>query len=272
MDPIEHDLQFFQVDVEPRTKKASKSARKRRSQKKAGEADKPGNPGHFHGARAALLDEYFAIMPPKGTPRPTQKAFWTVVNAAYWQRFPWFYELDEEPSVVSRDAPDEEDDAVLQNKGKVIELTQKVSLTSRAIRPSLMSRLSQRIKRHLRYLRQVRIKRKGNPWTPFFKQLEERKDPPPSPRQLSAWQLLMTKRRDEIDTIFEEKWPTAGLPERFRLAYRGGIARDLLAEATPEYRAALEAEAKELHALDLAEAEAEVAAAEATPPEDVRAR
>lgn len=45
----------------------------------------------------------------------------------------------------------------------------------------------------------------------------------------------MSKKPAEIKAVFDEKWPTSGLDPEHAVAFRGKIARELLALEAPEY-------------------------------------
>lgn len=60
--------------------------------------------------------------------------------------------------------------------------------------------------------------------------------------------------------MFDEQWPSAGLPPSGALAFRSNIARELLAEETDEYRAELVSEIDAMHAAGVAEVAMKAAA------------
>ena len=114
----------------------------------------------------------------------------------------------------------------------------------------------QQIKSHLRY-RAVATKRKeDNPWQPLLEALKTKSDVHPTPRRLASWQLYMAKKPEGIDAVYQERWPEANLPSTRSLSFRAAIARELLAQESPEYREELDEEAVRLHEEELAELEA----------------
>lgn len=80
----------------------------------------------------------------------------------------------------------------------------------------------------------------------------------PPPRRLSDWQLYMTKRSEDVNTAFNERWPSANLPAKNKLAFQGAIARELLGAESDEFKAALEDEAVRMHKEEMAEYEASI--------------
>ncbi|TFK79716.1 hypothetical protein K466DRAFT_605927 [Polyporus arcularius HHB13444] len=255
MDPATVELQFYQVE-QALPASTSQAARQRHSKKKGKKGGKPGNQGHFHGSRAAFIDEFLpTFIKLKGTKRAIQRKFWDAFWAAYWTRFPWYYALDEDPETTSREAP-EETDEVLAQKSTVIQETQA------------------RIRAHLRYRRQVQLRGIINAWDTYFPDPRETLNPPPAPRRLSSWQLYMSKKAEEVQAEFETRWPSTGLHNDFRLSFRGQIARELLEKEDLEYREALNAEVEELHAADMALEKENAKAADAAIPleEQIKAR
>ena len=114
----------------------------------------------------------------------------------------------------------------------------------------------QQIKSHLRY-RAVTTKRKeDNPWQPLLEALKTKSNVAPRPRQLAIWQLYMSKKPDEIDIVYRERWPQANLPSTRSLSFRAAIARELLAQESEEYREELDEEATRMHEEELAELQA----------------
>ena len=60
----------------------------------------------------------------------------------------------------------------------------------------------------------------------------------------------MSKKHDEINTAFNERWPNSGMDDKHRLSFRGQIAREMLEEESEEYRQSLEAEVRELRRVE----------------------
>ena len=80
----------------------------------------------------------------------------------------------------------------------------------------------------------------------------------------------MTKKPEEIDAVYQERWPQANLPSSRSLSFRAAIARELLAQEDTEYREQLDEEATRMHEEELAEIEA--AKLLRSNPEDEEAR
>lgn len=51
---------------------------------------------------------------------------------------------------------------------------------------------------------------------------------------MADWQLYMKQEADAIDKVFLERWPTSGRRPEDMLAFRGEIARELLAGESME--------------------------------------
>ncbi len=100
--------------------------------------------------------------------------------------------------------------------------------------------------RHVR----TQLLKAENPFHIVMSKLHEQEDDSPAPRQLAAWQLYMSKKRDEISNVFDQRWPIAGLPSTHKIAFRSAIARELLEHESVEYRASLEAEVQEIRQAD----------------------
>ncbi|KAI9061403.1 hypothetical protein FKP32DRAFT_1576114 [Trametes sanguinea] len=211
----------------------SKPTRDRRRAKRKKKGGKPGNQGTFRGARAAFLSEHLPrFVGLKGSARKAQELFWRDLFGAYWKKWPWQIPMDKEPEDGDWPEPDTELPDILAEKGKVIEQTQK------------------QIQTHMRYQRSVLMREGHNPWAPLLSELEQSAEPSAGHRQINAWQFYMGKKRDEINTVFEEQWPSAGLPPASKLTFRTAIARKLFAEETDEFKAALQAELQDLHAAE----------------------
>lgn len=69
----------------------------------------------------------------------------------------------------------------------------------------------------------------------------------------------MHERRDEIDAIFNVRWPTANLSKNHQANFRGTIARELLEQESDEYRAQLQQQIDDMLERDLAEFNAALA-------------
>lgn len=105
----------------------------------------------------------------------------------------------------------------------------------------------------MRHERNGYTRSRDNIWAPLLQDLRERANPPAAPHPLVDWQLYMSKKTDEIDEEFNERWSEAGLDASYRLALRSEIARELLKQESSEYRAALASEAKDMHGVALAQ-------------------
>ncbi|OJT12471.1 hypothetical protein TRAPUB_10979 [Trametes pubescens] len=215
---------------------SSKATRTRRKKKREPKGGKPGNPGIFHGARRDYLHEHiktFAELKHKA--RGSQNTFWEKLYAGYWSRWPWYIPLDKEPDEGSWAEPDTTNPEQLKAKGKVIKITQG------------------QIRNHMRNERNNFMRAGENIWAPLLQCLYERANPPSALHMLSNWQLYMSKKPDEIDELFDERWPGAGLDDTYKLAFRSSMARELLQQESEEYQASLEAEAKDMHKAALVE-------------------
>lgn len=125
------DVEYTQVDVAPSIPaRSSKPARQRHNARRPKKGGKPGNPGIFHGEREEYLHGFLpAFMRLPHRARGTQASdFWNPVFAGYWERFPWYYPRDEEPSTSTRTAPETMTPELTAQKGKIIERTQKVCI------------------------------------------------------------------------------------------------------------------------------------------------
>lgn len=121
------DLEFVLVDAPSKPPGASKAARSRHKSKKAKKGGKPGNASNFQGARSqfllSYLDEFEAL---HHSDRPSQAAFWAKVFKKYWERFPWYYDVTQDPEEVTVDPPDETDPEVFKQKADCVAKTHKV--------------------------------------------------------------------------------------------------------------------------------------------------
>ena len=94
--------------------------------KKAGKGGKRGNKGNFHGTRLVFLNDKlpdYLTYVPAGRFEP----FWTKFFPEYWKRFPWWLPKNVEPTEENMVFDEEETDAVLVKKEKVIKSTKNVS-------------------------------------------------------------------------------------------------------------------------------------------------
>ena len=62
----------------------------------------------------------------------------------------------------------------------------------------------------------------------------------------------MSQKSDIIDPIFEERWPSAGRPDKDKLAFRSEIARELLAQEDSTTHEELKKECELRHEEDMA--------------------
>ena len=95
------------------------------------------------------------------------------------------------------------------------------------------------------------LQHKDNPWKNVVTSLQAKPKADPMPRKLSVWQLYMRKKGDEINTVFQERWPLSDRPSKDALAFRAEIAREMIAGESEEYLQQLEEECQTLHAEDL---------------------
>ncbi|EIW53635.1 uncharacterized protein TRAVEDRAFT_52755, partial [Trametes versicolor FP-101664 SS1] len=214
---------------------SSVATRARRKSKRSKKGGKAGNPGVFSAGRLAFFAEHqpeFNKL--KKTARTPQNNFWAKLFKLYWVQFPWTVPLKDD-DVSAWPLPDEKEFSPEERKakGKVIDDVKKT------------------VKRHMRYVRD-RLQDMENPWTEVLAELVNREEPPPPPRQLAPWQLYMSKKKPEIDAELEERRAAEDTPRERVLALRSLIARELLAEETEEYRAALQTECEEIRDADVA--------------------
>ncbi|KAH9855414.1 hypothetical protein C2E23DRAFT_882800 [Lenzites betulinus] len=215
---------------------SSKATRTRRNRKRQLKGGRPGNQGNFHGARQDyLLEHVETFVNIKGAGRATQKNFWEKLYAGYWSQWPWYVPPDKEPDEGLWQEPDTTDPDNLQAKGDAIKLIQD------------------QIQNHMRHLRNNYLRPRDNIWAPLLQELRERAHPPAPPRMLADWQLYMSKKTDEIQEAFDDRWTTAGLGPDHVLAYRAQIARELLAQESAEFKTSLVDELKAMHEVALAD-------------------
>ncbi len=68
---------------------------------------------------------------------------------------------------------------------------------------------------------------------------------------MADWQLYMHVKPEEVQKIFLQRWPSAGLKKTEALAFRGRIARELLELEPDDYRTELKADCVQRHREDL---------------------
>ena len=126
----------------------------------------------------------------------------------------------------------------------------------------------------MRYLATVARRKHDNPWEPFISLLKETADPRPTPRKLSLWQMYMIKKPEHIAAVVEERWPTAGLREEGKFAFRAQVARELLEAESSTYHADLQAEveAEHMRAMDEFEKEQNIRVQTARTSEEVQTK
>ena len=120
----------------PKRNAASIPATRRHKEKRAESSQlaeapkKPGNPGHFTGAREAFIDAWYPkFLGVKGSPRKDQNAFWAELFDAYWKLFHWTLPLDSDPDPNTPLPPPENEQTpqdILDKKGEVVRQTQTV--------------------------------------------------------------------------------------------------------------------------------------------------
>ncbi|KAI9062818.1 hypothetical protein FKP32DRAFT_1603808 [Trametes sanguinea] len=212
-------MDFEAIDALAPVYSTSKPTKHRRKSKRKAKGGKAGNQGTFQGPRHDFLAEHLpAFIKLKGAARAQQKDFWQKLYNAYWHKWPWYVPRDKEPEDGEWPVPDLDDEDNVRQKGEVIEQTQAV------------------------YLRSSK-----DVWEPLFRDLRDLARPPVPPRAMHPWQLYMSKNPDKISKRFDEEWDSARLPPNQQLAFRGRMARELLALESEEYRQSLEREVEAMH-------------------------
>ena len=91
---------------------------------------------------------------------------------------------------------------------------------------------------------QKRVSPKSSPYYAWLKTLQK---PGPKPRILPLWQTYMKtpEVKERIEQIFAERWPDAGMDDKYTLDFRAKIAQELLQLETDERRAELAKQAEE---------------------------
>ncbi len=246
------DLEVIEVKAQHyRTSGPTRDRRNARRQGPAPEAGKRGAKSTFKGMRMELIEEYIDdFVGCKGGPRDGYAIFWHRFFALYWAKFNWQLPLDREPHPddvwkTDKECTPEE----LKQKEEVIDKTQKVRRES--LCPGTRLTLCvQQLKTSITYLANSRTKKAENPWALMLSSLK-RHVTCPTPRQLAPWQHYMSLKADDIDEEFEARWSAAGLEAKDALAFRGLIARELLAKETDEYKTFVQEECVRLHKEDL---------------------
>ena len=77
---------------------------------------------------------------------------------------------------------------------------------------------------------------------------------------------------DTIDTIFKERWPEANRPDADKLAFRGEIARELLASEGDDIKAELKAECEATLEKDLLTYDADETVNHELPDEEAKSK
>lgn len=108
----------------------------------------------------------------------------------------------------------------------------------------------QRIRAHLRYRRAVMTRNLKDPWVSILQELCHQVSPAPPPRAMSLAQLYMSKFKDSVDEEFRKRWPSAELPDSYKLTFRCSIAREMLVKAPETVKQALESELEEMKAAE----------------------
>ena len=126
---------------------------------------------------------------------------------------------------------------------------------------------------HIRY-RASRTTQQENPWKHVLDGLKAKVKVAPAPRLLPEWQMYMREpdSADKIDTVFKERWPEANRPEVDKLAFRGEIARELLAGEKEDVWARLRRKCEEEHEKDLQTYDADETVDYKAPDEESKAQ
>ena len=127
---------------------------------------------------------------------------------------------------------------------------------------------------HIRY-RASRTKQQENPWKHVLDGLKAKEKIAPAPRQLPDWQMYMREPELgalEVDKVFKERWPEANRPEVDKLAFRGEIARELLAREKEDVLERLRRKCEEEHDEDLQTYDAEEAMDYKAPDEESKSQ
>ena len=116
--------------------------------------------------------------------------------------------------------------------------------------------------------------RKENPWGHALDSLKEKRKVAPEPRRLADWQKYMGRPEvsDKIDNIFQERWPEANRPNADKLAFRGEIARELLASEGEDVKAELKAECEATLKKDLLTYDADETVNHELPDEEAKSK
>jgi hypothetical protein len=101
-----------------------------RGHKVDSEKRRPGRKGNFQGKRLELLESFLPDWD-RARQNKTTGDFWTTVIPAYWAKFPWHLQQDEEPS-GDTDLPADENLTAeeVERKAATIRLVDKVRFSS----------------------------------------------------------------------------------------------------------------------------------------------
>jgi hypothetical protein len=221
---------------------------------------RPGRKGNFHGPQLELLESFLPDWDKARQDRTTGD-FWSTVTSAYWKKFPWGLQYDEEPS---GDIPtDEKLKEELEKKAAAIRLVEQVRHCEYF---SLYAKLAtdthsfshcflfQQIRSYYNNKRnQARMKNVFGPWL-----VSLRKPLGPAPKAISDHQFYMRhpQYKEKVAKEYEALHPD-GCAGDNAIKERNKIAARLLQNEPKEVHEALKREAaEELKAAKLRHAEA----------------
>ncbi|KAJ7174323.1 hypothetical protein C8R46DRAFT_1031020 [Mycena filopes] len=232
---------------------------KRAPRKKKTEGEEPkkrGNQGNFSGARLEYLTQckpdYLAASA-KG--RGNIAPYITKFMAQWWERFPWYEGLaadgtplaatiaaapidlsqllplpvksdSEEEGTGMADASDAADKTLVNNDDDELQWKSTGGVNP-ALKDTIQTDIREKIKHWFSYRKTVSNRSNKNPYDDWLLNFRRAKS---APKKLALHKFYMQQEgyADDVESLFQERWPSAGLEPKQVLSFRCKLAQELL--------------------------------------------
>lgn len=210
---------------------------------------KRGNQGDFHGARLEWLEANLQAYQGASQTGTTRVWFNEEFFPNYWKQFHWSLPLNKDPLPGDVYPNDPEN---IEVKSAAMKAATKVSKYFLIWVELNHNYRLQKIKSWFNYRRNtLHLNAKKDPWAQWLSQLGRPLDGPPHRPHNHQYYMRHPKYKPKVTEAFNKEWPTKGLDESYKMAFRCSISERLLALETDEFRERLTAEVDAEHKIKL---------------------
>lgn len=225
----------------------------RRRTEKAG-AKRRGPKGYFKGSRKEFLESHVGAY--TASKKGSRQTFWHKLYRAWWQRYPWKLEDDEEPPTDNPDEMAKLAEVSPGEEGQKKQVEQQLTEVSSGLRAFMDSYLSDRLsfqRLTTWFINRASAKRRDPPtWVPLLQRLHQIRNP--RPRCRTVIQQFMREYAAEVNAAFVSRHADGGkLSNSQKMNLRHDVAKTLLANRYHHLTKQLEKNAAAQHEADMEE-------------------